>query len=136
MAICTYVAVLAQNIFSNPFTRLDFHSALNFANDSMHTCLCLQFDPQQIATATVYLSCQFANVRPVNRDWLDALDQPDVETLVSIALQIIEVITDRKGVDEPTFALLRRDLEALKNAKKPAAEVAAAAPEAKRQRTE
>jgi hypothetical protein len=91
---------------------------MNFANDSMHTSLCLQFEPQQIATATVYLAAQFAKVRPVSGvNWLDALGRPDVETLASIALQIVELIAERKGAEESTFVKIRRDLETLKNEK-------------------
>ncbi|EEC43276.1 predicted protein, partial [Phaeodactylum tricornutum CCAP 1055/1] len=44
--------------------------AMNFANDSMQTSLCLQFEPQKIATATVYLAGQFSKVRPIDgKDW-------------------------------------------------------------------
>jgi hypothetical protein len=87
---------------------------MNFANDSMHTTLCLQFDPQQVATACVFLAAQFASVQPNNGvDWLDALGQPDVETLVSIAYQILELIAERKGAEESIFAKVRKDLETL-----------------------
>jgi len=110
---------------------------MNFANDSMHTSLCLQFDPQEIATATVFLAAQFAKVRPVqNADWLDLLDQPDVECLVSICMQIVELIAERKGSDEATFAKVRRDLETLKMEKRRSVEAdAAVEPDAKRPRT-
>lgn len=111
---------------------------MNFANDSMHTSLCLQFNPQQIATATVYLAFQLAKVRPVNdsTDWLDLLDQPDVEALASICLQIIELILEKKGSDEAMFTKLRKDLELLQSEKqKRTTEAAAAAPDAKRART-
>jgi cyclin T len=71
---------------------------MNFANDSMHTSLCLQFDPQHVATACVYLAAQFTKVRPNNGiDWLDALGQPDVETLASIAYQIVELIAGERA---------------------------------------
>lgn len=92
---------------------------MNFANDSMHTSLCLQFEPQQIATATVYLAAQFAKARPViGVVWLDALGQPDVETLASIVLQIVELVAERKGAEDSTFVKIRRDLETLKNEKR------------------
>ena len=110
---------------------------MNFANDSMHTSLCLQFDSQQIATSTVYLAAQFAKVRPVaGVDWLDALGHPDVETLSSISLQIIELIIERKGEEEATFVKIRRDLETLKNEKNAAhrAPAAGAEPDSKRPR--
>lgn len=112
---------------------------MNFANDSMHTSLCLQFNPHQIATATVYLAFQFAKVRPIDNktDWLDLLDQPDVESLASIALQIIELMAERKGSDEATFNKLKRDLELLKNEKRARSDAtpSSAAPDAKRART-
>lgn len=87
---------------------------MNFANDSMHTSLCLQFDPQHVATACVFLAAQFASVQPTNGvDWLDALGQPDVETLASIAYQILELIAERKGAEESIFTKIRKDLETL-----------------------
>jgi hypothetical protein len=90
--------------------------AMNFANDSMHTSLCLQFDPQQIATATVYLAGRFSKVQPVGDvDWLEALGQPDVEALASISLQIFQLIAERKGPEESMFTKINRDLAALKN---------------------
>lgn len=71
----------------------------NFANDSMHTTLCLQFDPEDIATAAVYLAGQYLQVRPVaagttggNDGWMEALGQPDVEILIFIAVQILDEI--------------------------------------------
>ena len=112
---------------------------MNFANDSMHTSLCLQFAPQQIATAAVYMAGQFAKVRPVGgQGWLDVLDNPDVECLASIVSQIVELITERKGSDEEAYAKLLRDLESLKVEKRSAEQGAsegAAPPDAKRQRT-
>lgn len=45
--------------------------AMNFANDSMQTSLCLQFEPQTIAMATVFLAANFCKIRPAaGRDWL------------------------------------------------------------------
>jgi hypothetical protein len=104
---------------------------MNFANDSMHTCLCLQFDPQDVATATVYLAGQFAKVKSSNDkvDWLVLLGNPDVETLASIALQILELIVERKGADQGIFNKIKGDLEALKKEKTPVA-----LPDAKRAR--
>lgn len=56
--------------------------SMNFANDSMHTSLCLQFDAQQIATTCVYLGAQFAKVVPTgNQTWLEILEWNDVEIL-------------------------------------------------------
>ena len=48
--------------------------AMNFANDSMHTCLCLQYGAKVIAMSCVYLSAKYGKVRPVEgRNWLDVL---------------------------------------------------------------
>jgi hypothetical protein len=65
----------------------------------MHTTLCLQFDPEDIATAAVYLAGQYLQVRPVATDttggddgWMEALGQPDVEILIFIAVQILDEI--------------------------------------------
>jgi cyclin T len=109
--------------------------AMNFANDSMHTSLCLQFEPHKIATACVYLAGHFAKVRPVNKQtWLDVLGPSDIESLASISVQVVELITDRKGSNEATFEAIRQDLDALNkngdNSQKPKAE----GPDAKRQR--
>jgi hypothetical protein len=56
--------------------------SMNFANDSMHTSLCLQFSASTIATACVYLGAQFAKVRPSGgKSWVEVLGHPDVESL-------------------------------------------------------
>ena len=92
---------------------------MNFANDSMHTSLCLQFDPQHVATACVYLASQFTKIQPINNsiDWLEVLGQPDVETLASISYQIIGLIAERKGSDEAIFDKIQKDLEILRSIK-------------------
>ena len=93
--------------------------SMNFANDSVHTSLCLQFSPQLIATACVYLAGHFAKVRPTNnKTWLEALGCPDTdaEALSSICAQIIELIVDRRGTDIAAFETIRKDLEKLKDA--------------------
>jgi hypothetical protein len=94
------------------------HRAMNFANDSMHTSLCLQFDPQQVATSCVYLALQFAEVQPVNQtDYIEVLGQPDVEILASISYQIIELIAERKGAEQTILNKIRTHMEALQNVK-------------------
>jgi|UPI0005819D5E transcription initiation factor TFIIIB Brf1 subunit/transcription initiation factor TFIIB len=114
--------------------------AMNFANDSMQTSLCLQFEPQKIATATVYLAGQFSKVRPIDgKDWLEVLNYPDVETLASISLQIVELVTERKGTDEASFARIRAEVETLRTQRSVAAGVSgqtagAPTPETKRPR--
>jgi cyclin T len=56
--------------------------SMNFANDSMHTSLCLQFDASQIATACVYLGGQFSKVAPTGgQTWLEVLEWNHVESL-------------------------------------------------------
>ena len=50
-------------------------SSMNFANDSMHTSLCLQYPPKIIAYACIYLGGQFCKLRPADKkQWLDILD--------------------------------------------------------------
>jgi hypothetical protein len=89
---------------------------MNFANDSMHTSLCLQFEPQHIATACVYLAAQFAEVQPVNgMDYVDILGKPNVEVLASISYQIIELIAERKGAETTMLVKIRTEIETLQN---------------------
>ena len=84
--------------------------------------------PQEIAVTTVYLAAQFAKVWPVDQsvDWLEILGNPNVKSLASISLQIIELIAEHKGPDKATFVKIRRDLENLKNEKHAATTAAAA----------
>ncbi|CAB9500354.1 Cyclin [Seminavis robusta] len=89
-----------------------------FANDSVHTSLCLQFSPQLIATACVYLAGHFANVQPTNnkKTWLEVLACPpnQAEAVSSICGQIIELIVDRRGTDVDAFKEIRANLGRLK----------------------
>jgi cyclin T len=57
--------------------------AMNFANDSMLTRLCLQYPPKQIALTCVYMSCQVCKTKPVeNKSWIDILGtELDMEIL-------------------------------------------------------
>lgn len=96
--------------------------SMSFANDSMHTSLCLQFSPQLIATACVFLSTQFAKVEPVGGDWRKVLGDPDVESLASISVQIMDLIADRKASDTDTFNKIRAQLELLKSREESSAE--------------
>jgi hypothetical protein len=85
----------------------------------MHTGLCLQFDPQEVATACVYLALQYAEVQPVNNaDYIEMLGQPDVENLTSISYQIIELIAERKGAEQSMLTKIRTHMEALQNTKR------------------
>jgi cyclin T len=93
--------------------------SMSFANDSMHTSLCLQFTPQLIATACVFLACQFAKVEPVSPtgvgDWRKILGDPDIESLASISIQIMDLVAERKASDTDTFRKIRAQLELLKS---------------------
>jgi hypothetical protein len=62
--------------------------SMSCANDSMHTSLCLQFLPQLIATACVYLACQFAKVEAINGDWKKILGDPGMDSLVSTTITL------------------------------------------------
>mmetsp|Transcript_21288 Transcript_21288/g.44735 ORF Transcript_21288/g.44735 Transcript_21288/m.44735 type:complete len:352 (-) Transcript_21288:78-1133(-) len=103
-------------------------NAMNFANDSMHTSLCLQFTAKEIAMACVYLSGKYAGIRPTGgKSWLDLLEGINVEDLVSISLQILELVQPRKGMDsESAFKAIRKDLDEM---------ITGSATEAKRQKT-
>eukprot|EP00557_Chaetoceros_sp_GSL56_P006736 CAMPEP_0176491682 /NCGR_PEP_ID=MMETSP0200_2-20121128/8564_1 /TAXON_ID=947934 /ORGANISM="Chaetoceros sp., Strain GSL56" /LENGTH=341 /DNA_ID=CAMNT_0017889131 /DNA_START=58 /DNA_END=1083 /DNA_ORIENTATION=+ len=95
------------------FNQLTQYS-MNFANDSMHTSLCLQFPPDKIAYACIYLSGQFCKLKPTDdKKWLDILDI-SMDELVSIGLQIMELIADKKGVDKSIFDSVRSDLDGMK----------------------
>ena len=116
--------------------------AMNFANDSMQTSLCLQFAPRDIAVSTVFLAANFACVKPSGKlDWVDILGSPDVESLSSICLQIVELIVDRKGVDQEAFQRVKDEVSRLKelptaDSVSPAAELTPEDRDAKRQRVE
>jgi hypothetical protein len=96
-------------------TELVQHS-MGFANDSMYTCLCLQFSPQVIATACVYLACQFSKVEPSSGgggNWRKILGDPDMEHLASICLQIMDVKASADS--DETFQKIRTQLETIKS---------------------
>mmetsp|Transcript_18778 Transcript_18778/g.37661 ORF Transcript_18778/g.37661 Transcript_18778/m.37661 type:complete len:382 (-) Transcript_18778:963-2108(-) len=47
---------------------------MNFANDSLHTTLCLQFPARSVACSCTYLACRVCKIRPVGgREWPDVL---------------------------------------------------------------
>jgi hypothetical protein len=95
--------------------------SMSFANDSMHTSLCLQFPPQLIATACVYLAGQFAKIEPAipcssqSEGWFKVLGNPDVDSLASICIQIMDLIADRQASDSDAFKKIRAQLELLKS---------------------
>jgi cyclin T len=88
-------------------------NAMNFANDSMHTSLCLQYTAREIAMTCVYLSGKYSGIRPVgNRPWIELLDGITVEDLTSISIQILELVQPRKGMEsEMAFKMIRKDLD-------------------------
>lgn len=91
-------------------------AAMNFANDSMHTTLCLQFPPEMVATTCVYLSAMLRNVMPrENKHWLSILTPViPVEVLVSIASQILELIAEKRGANKELLAMIQKDIENMK----------------------
>jgi cyclin T len=89
-------------------------NGMKFANDSMHTSLCLQFHPKTIAMTCVYMSCRICDMKPTEgRTWLDILDI-DTDSLASIALQIMELIASKRGCNLEIFVTIRSDLEKLR----------------------
>lgn len=104
-----------KNVNSQLFQDL-FQYAMNFANDSMHTSLCLQFSSSQIAMACVYLSAKYSNIRPVGgKQFVDLLEGMTVQDLTCICVQILELIQPNKKGMESEVALkrVRRELERL-----------------------
>ena len=94
--------------------------SMSFANDSMHTSLCLQFTPQLIATAVVYLACQFSKIVPQSGStWSKALGEPEIESLASICIQILDLIAERKPGEAEKTKAIKAQLEALKSSKTP-----------------
>ena len=107
--------------------------SMSTANDSYQTSLCLQFGPKEIATACVYLACMFSGVEPINGDWKKTLlagggnnSYIDVESLVSVCIQIIDLIADKKASDTESVRKIRKALELLKSREEQAQAQAAA----------
>jgi cyclin T len=97
--------------------------AMNFANDSMHTTLCLQYPARIVAMGCVYLSGQYCKIRPQSgKSWLEALGDITVEDLTSVSLQIMELVAEKRGpsADPKTdpFAKVKADLELMRHAKR------------------
>lgn len=88
-------------------------NAMNFANDSMHTSLCLQYTAREIAMTCVYLSGKYSGIRPLgNRPWIELLDGINVDDLTSISIQILELVQPRKGMEsEMALKMIRKDLD-------------------------
>lgn len=117
--------------------------SMSFANDSMHTSLCLQFSPQLIATACIYLAAQFSKVEPAplpgvpGNDWRKVLGDTntDIESLASICIQIMDLVADRKASDTDTFKKIRAQLELLKSREESSATATATASASKASRS-
>lgn len=105
-------------------------NAMNFANDSMQTSLCLQFTAREIAMTCVYLSGKYSGIRPAEgRPWIELLEGITVEDLTSISIQILELVQPRKGMDsEMAFKMIRKDLDEMNRE-------GGSAPDSKRQKT-
>jgi hypothetical protein len=85
-------------------------------NDSFQTSLCLQFSPDEIATACLYLACQFAGVEPIEGlDWRIALGDPDIESFVSICVQILGLMSEKKASDTEEMKKIKTALELMRS---------------------
>jgi hypothetical protein len=89
--------------------------AINFANDSFQTSLCIQYPAENIAKSCVFLGGQFAKTEA---DWPTVLEISDVESFASICVQLLELVSDKKGMDLAAFRAMRAELEKLRFANK------------------
>jgi len=93
-------------------------TAMDFASDSLQTNLCLKYAPKKIALTCIYMGAQYCKVRPTEgRAWLEILDSEGefaMDELASIAVQIMELIADKKGCDLTMFESIRFDLTKMK----------------------
>mmetsp|Transcript_34220 Transcript_34220/g.78921 ORF Transcript_34220/g.78921 Transcript_34220/m.78921 type:complete len:152 (-) Transcript_34220:959-1414(-) len=87
--------------------------AMNFANDSFHTSLCVQYPSSRIAQACVFLAGQFAKAKA---DWATVLDVSDVESFASICVQLVELVSEKKGGDKTAFQEMRIEIERVRRA--------------------
>ena len=88
-------------------------AGMNFANDSLHSTLCLQFEARDVALVCVYLAGKYAGLRTAGgRPWLELLDRLAAADLVAIATQILELVQPKRGAEaEAALKLVRRDLD-------------------------
>jgi len=123
-----------KDIMSKMMNELVQYS-MSTANDSYQTSLCLQFGPKDIATACVYLACMLSDVVPADatQDWKTTLrsaqhtgssggtgssreeETVDMEALVSVCVQILDLIAEKKASDTESVRKIRKALELLKN---------------------
>lgn len=85
--------------------------AMNFANDSFETSLCIQFPSKQIAQACVYLAGQFAKTKA---DWVAVLEITEVEGFASICDQLIQLVSDKRPADREALVAMRKALDDLR----------------------
>lgn len=89
-------------------------NAKNFADESLFTSLCLQHTPKNIALACVFMSAVSFQIQPNDgKGWLESLDEMDLEVLTSIATQIMESITEKKGNELDFFGSIRTELASI-----------------------
>ena len=71
--------------------RILAQTAWNFVNDSLRTTLCLQFPPEKIAAAVIYLAARYMEIMDrLPEDWLVRLNA-DQETIENISEQIMDL---------------------------------------------
>jgi hypothetical protein len=87
--------------------------AMNFANDSFQTSLCIQFPAELIAKSCVFLGGQFAKT---DADWTSVLEIADIESFASICVQLLQLVSEKKGGDKAAFRAMRAELEKLRAA--------------------
>jgi len=110
------VKLLHQSKLIDDKSKKEFaQNALNFLNDSMRTSLCLQYDPQKIASAAIYLATVYLDQIDMSRNssttekWKKHLKILPAE-LSSICSQIMEVYDQTLNVDtasDPQGARMR-----------------------------
>jgi len=76
--------------------------AWNFVNDSLRTVLCLQYKPQLIASAAIYLASKFLkkqlNTGPDQKPWWEVFDAK-IQDLEDISNQILDLYQKNPNVD-------------------------------------
>jgi len=77
--------------------------AWNFVNDSLQTTLCLQFKPQLVASAALFLASKFlkytlTNEAAPNKPWWELFDAKQ-EELEEISNQILDLYESSPGLN-------------------------------------
>ena len=102
----------AQQLRDNLMNKLVQYS-MNFANDSFQTSLCIQYPSYQVAQSCVFLGGQFAKAKA---DWTTVQKIADVESFASICVQLIALVSEKKGGDKAAYQTMRLELEKLRRA--------------------